>query len=54
MIDPNCKTCGGDGFVYVSAPVYANEPHMADIMTEVCDCQGDGIPDYDLIIKDGE
>lgn len=34
-----CEICGGTGEVSTMEPVWAGEPHMADIGTEKCVCQ---------------
>lgn len=36
-----CEFCEDTGYYRVMAPVYSNEPHMADIEREVCSCRLD-------------
>lgn len=41
-----CPYCDGTGKVRVMAPVYPNEPHMADIDEQKCpECRGTGEAD---------
>ncbi len=43
-----CQTCGGTGFVRAIGPVYANEPHMADVDEEPCpECTPEDDTDMD-------
>lgn len=45
-VEEVCERCGGTGEVSVMEPVYAGEPHMADIGTAPCpECRSDSADD---------
>lgn len=44
--DPDCEYCGGTGEVSAMAPVYAGEPHMADVGSSPCECTLDEEDEY--------